>query len=77
MEEYEVPIELAVEGDLTGIWDADRLAEALSNLLGNAIEHATPGTPVRLEAHADGPDVVIEVKNQGPPIPPSGTGSIS
>ena len=40
------PIELEVEGDVTGNWDADRLAEALSNLAGNAIEYATPGTAV-------------------------------
>ena len=37
VEEFDAPIELEVEGDLTGTWDEDRLAEVLSNLAGNAI----------------------------------------
>ena len=69
VEEFEVTIHLEVLGDVTGTWDQDRLAEALSNLMGNAIEHATPGTVVLVKAHADGAEVVVEVSNQGAPIP--------
>jgi PAS domain S-box-containing protein len=69
VEEFEAPIQLEVEGDLTGIWDPDRLAEALSNIAGNAIEHAVPGTAVVVKAHAEGPEVVVEISNQGEPIP--------
>ena len=54
---------------MTGTWDSDRLAEALSNLAGNGIEYATPGTAVIVRARADGPDVVVEVCNQGIAIP--------
>jgi PAS domain S-box-containing protein len=69
VEEFEAPIQLEVEGDMTGTWDADRLAEALSNIAGNAVEHAFPGTPVVVKARGEGPDVVVEVSNQGDPIP--------
>ncbi len=69
VEEFEAPIELEIEGDVTGTWDPDRLAEALSNIAGNAIEHAEPGTTVAVKAHADGPEVVVEISNWGEPIP--------
>jgi signal transduction histidine kinase len=67
--EFEATIQLRVEGDVTGTWDQDRLERVLSNLVGNAIEYAAPGTPVIVEAHADGPEVVVEISNQGAPIP--------
>jgi len=54
---------------VTGSWDPDRLAEALSNIAGNAVEHAAPGTAVVVKAHADGPEVVVEIINHGDPIP--------
>jgi PAS domain S-box-containing protein len=69
IEEFEKRIRLEVEGDVTGTWDPDRLAEALSNIAGNAIEHAAPGTAVVVKARVDGPEVVVEIINQGDPIP--------
>lgn len=69
VEEFDVPIQLEVEGDVTGTWDEDRVAEVLSNLAGNAIEHAAPETAVIVKARADGADVVVEITNQGAPIP--------
>jgi signal transduction histidine kinase len=69
VEEFEATIQLEVEGDVTGTWDQDRLAEVLSNLAGNAIEYAAPGTVVIVKAHADGAEVVVEIKNQGVPLP--------
>jgi signal transduction histidine kinase len=69
VEEFEATIQLDVEGDVTGTWDQDRLAEVLSNLLGNAIEYAAPGTVLIVKAHTDGAEVVVEVSNQGDPIP--------
>jgi signal transduction histidine kinase len=71
VEEFEATtILLKVEGDVTGTWDGDRLAEALSNLAGNAIDYAAPGTVVIVKALADGAEVVVEISNQGNPIPP-------
>jgi signal transduction histidine kinase len=58
------------EGDLTGTWDADRLGEVVSNVAGNAAEHAAPGTPVTIHARAEGDAVVAEITNQGVCIAP-------
>lgn len=63
-------IQLLREGDLVGSWDADRLAEAVSNLASNAVDYATPGTPVVIRAHGGGEGVVVEITNHGPSIPP-------
>jgi signal transduction histidine kinase len=62
-------VRLEVDGDLTGTWDEDRLAEMLSNITGNAIEHAAPGTAAVVKAYADGAEVVVEISNHGDPIP--------
>jgi signal transduction histidine kinase len=69
IEEFETPIQLDVEGDVTGTWDQDRLAEVLSNLAGNAIEHAAPGTAVIVKARSEGAEAIVEISNQGDSIP--------
>jgi two-component system, sensor histidine kinase and response regulator len=63
-------IELRQDGDLSGEWDADRLAQAASNLIANALQHgaAEGSVEVRLEGtRADA--VVLSVINSGC-IPP-------
>jgi len=62
-------IRLDVAGDLTGTWDADRLAEVVSNLTANAIDHAAAGTTVAIDVHADGIAVVAAITNHGVCIP--------
>jgi len=57
-----------VSGNLTGEWDSDRLAQVVSNLLGNAIQHGGGG-PIRLEAHGADEGVTLSVHNDGNPIP--------
>jgi signal transduction histidine kinase len=69
-DEFDQSIQVAIEGDVTGNWDQDRLVEVVSNLVGNAIEYAAPGTAVVAKARADGDEVVIEICNQGDSIPP-------
>jgi signal transduction histidine kinase len=56
-------------GDLSGLWDPDRLEQALGNLVANAVRHAQRGTPVRIRAAGEEDRVRIEVENEGPHIP--------
>jgi len=61
--------EIVVTGDgpNDGAWDADRLAQVVSNLVANAIVHGTGRVEVRLARTAG--EAVFEVRNGGPPIP--------
>jgi PAS domain S-box-containing protein len=57
------------EGDAAGEWDEHRIAQAISNLVSNAVKHGGPGSPVRVRVTTDGEQVVVEVHNSGT-IPP-------
>jgi signal transduction histidine kinase len=63
-------IELKLEGTGTGEWDADRLAQVVSNLLGNALEHGDPARPVRVSSFDENGSLHLEVQNDGTQIPP-------
>jgi signal transduction histidine kinase len=58
------------QGELTGEWDAARVRQVLSNLLGNALQHGDDAGTVQLSIAGDATDVVMSVRNGGPPIPP-------
>lgn len=58
------------EGDATGFWDAARMRQVVSNLLGNAIQHGQENGEVQITLRAQGPDIVITFHNHGTPIPP-------
>jgi signal transduction histidine kinase len=56
---------------LTVTLDPERILQALTNLLDNAIGHSPPGTPVALRAERDeAGGVTIEVLDAGPGVPP-------
>jgi phosphoserine phosphatase RsbU/P len=57
-------------GDGTGEWDPDRLAQVVTNLLGNALQYSPPETPVRVTTRGEVDTVVLEVHNAGAPIAP-------
>jgi sigma-B regulation protein RsbU (phosphoserine phosphatase) len=63
-------------GDGTGEWDPDRLAQVITNLLGNAIQYSPPDTPVKVTTRGEVDAVVLEVHNAGPPIAPELLGRI-
>ena len=58
-------IGLVATGDCSGTFDEDRVAEALSNLVGNELDHATEGTPVLVRVAAGGGWLVAEIENEG------------
>jgi len=63
-------VEVRTEGDLRGCWDRARLGQALSNLVGNAVQHGQEGAPVTVVL--DGTNelaVRVEIHNRGA-IPP-------
>lgn len=61
---------LHAEGDYTGHWDAPRMEQVLSNLLGNAMRHGEPSSPVHVTLQPDDAHVSLRVHNAGH-IPPS------
>jgi two-component system sensor histidine kinase/response regulator len=59
-------LETRLEGDLLGSWDADRLAQVTSNLVGNALEHGESQDPIEVSANGTGADwVTLSVTNTG------------
>jgi len=58
----------STESEIGG-WDASRLRQLISNLLGNAVQHGSPDTPIGLFLKSEGDDVLLGVRNQGTPIP--------
>jgi PAS domain S-box-containing protein len=63
-------ITLSTHGDGTGEWDTVRLGQALSNLLGNALQHSPPGSPVQARVEGGPEQVEVAITNRGDPIPP-------
>ena len=49
--------------------DREALVDALRNLVHNAVKFGADRGPVEVLARRDGPDVVVEVRDQGPGIP--------
>ena len=62
-------IEVSRQGDGGGEWDPDRLGQAISNLLSNALQHGAEGVPVRIDVRGDEAEVTITIHNRGPAIP--------
>jgi signal transduction histidine kinase len=58
-------------GDLIGRWDADRLGQVVSNLLGNALQHGTADQPIEINLDGRAADVVYLKISNGGLIPPN------
>ena len=61
---------LSLGDNLEGTWDQARLAQMLSNLLGNAIQYGFKSSPVLLTATGTASEVSVAVHNDGIPIAP-------
>ncbi|WP_419796398.1 ATP-binding protein [Streptomyces fuscus] len=46
--------------------DEARLRQVVINLIGNAVAHTPPGTPIRIGVGTEGSDAVLEVADRGP-----------
>lgn len=62
-------VELSIDGDGWGEWDADRLAQMLMNLVTNALAYGASSEAVKVETRGGEDEVVITVRNKGAPIP--------
>jgi len=63
-------------GDLTGQWDRERLIQALTNLVANAVQHGSNKSPIRVAVQGLDRDVIVTVQNEGPVIPPNDIASL-
>jgi signal transduction histidine kinase/CheY-like chemotaxis protein len=71
LEQRQHIVTVAVE---EGTWvegDPVRLAQVVSNLLNNAAKYSPPGAPISVEAHCEGPEVILRVRDTGIGINPS------
>ena len=71
----EATVRFDVAGNLTGEWDRDRLAQVISNLLGNAIQHGDRGW-ITLTARGAEEHVTLSVHNGGKAIPAASQASV-
>jgi signal transduction histidine kinase len=63
-------IDLEFRGNLNCVCDEQRIAQAVSNLIGNALHYGTATTPVEVVANGDASEeVLLTVRNAGVPIP--------
>jgi signal transduction histidine kinase len=60
----------APDGDFSGEWDTDRLRQAISNLVGNAVQHGDKNAPIDVTLTADATVVTVMIHNGGTPIGP-------
>ena len=66
-----VQIDFSSEGPAVGNFDVSRVREALANLVSNAAQYRTPGTPVQVVLKCDSDAVVLSVVNEAPAIEPA------
>jgi PAS domain S-box-containing protein len=61
-------IEVEIEGDTRIMCDGPRIAQALSNLLANAMSYGDPSQPIHLAIEGGDTGIVLRIHNFGPPI---------
>ena len=61
-------IGFSAKGDREGIWDAARIAQVFSNLIGNALQHGSQDEPVTVQIDCESDQIVAKIANKGTPI---------
>ena len=64
-----VTVQFSSTGDLRGSWDAARIGQVVTNLLGNAVQHGAGNSLITVTAQGELADVVLRIHNLGAPIP--------
>lgn len=64
------PILVDSAGDTWVQADPERISQVLRNLLNNAAKFSEERTPIEIEAHAEGEQAVLKVRDHGPGIAP-------
>jgi signal transduction histidine kinase len=54
--------------DVRGDWDAERLSQVVSNLVGNAVQHGDVARPIEVRLAKQAREAVLEVQSFGTPI---------
>ena len=58
-------IELRHDGSTSGEWDSGRIEQILSNLVGNAVRHGSPGAAISVVVQGEDDHVQLSVHNAG------------
>ncbi len=58
-------IAVSTEHSGWGEWDGDRIAQVISNLVANAVQHSVPNSQIQIELSGTENEVVFKIKNQG------------
>jgi signal transduction histidine kinase len=62
-------IQVDARGALKGEWDCARITQVLTNLIGNALEHGSDRTAVKVDVSGDEKEVAVAIHNRGAAIP--------
>ncbi|SFG94854.1 sensor histidine kinase KdpD [Pseudomonas sp. NFACC45] len=63
-------------GALEGLFDQARMEQVFANLIGNAVQHGSEGTPITVSLGTEEDTAVIAINNQGKPIEKDAIASI-
>ncbi len=63
-------ITLRHDGNCIGEWDPDRMLQLFQNLVWNAVHYGDATRPIAITIRGERDEVVCEIHNYGPPIPP-------
>jgi signal transduction histidine kinase len=63
-------IRIEREGDTCAVFDPDRLEQIVANLVSNALKYAPGDTPVHVRVVGEESEVRVEVRDEGPGLPP-------
>lgn len=59
-------VAVACRGDPSATFDVERLSQVFSNLMGNALQHSEPGSPIEVTLDGTHPGAVsVQIHNQG------------